>query len=206
MTTVTGYFDTLQDASEAITNLVIVGISRDNISLLSGNTNNAYSPYFDEHGQYISEPSASSLETSAEQNKTTTSQSTATGAGIGATLGGIGGMLVGLGLLAIPGIGPALAAGPLISSMVGAGIGGAAGGVLARAGVADEYVPYYEEGVRRGGHLILANVDDDKAQYTQNVFVRTRAVDVRERADVWQRSGWHVPDDAEDSNDVSKQF
>ncbi len=70
-----------------------------------------------------------------------TADGAAAGAGVGAVLGGLAGLLVGIGALAIPGIGPIIAAGPLAATLAGAGLGAATGGVigaLADAGVPEE--------------------------------------------------------------------
>ena len=82
----------------------------------------------------------------------------ATGAGIGAGLGGAAGLLAGLGVLAIPGLGPVVAAGWLASTTLGVMAGAATGtivGALTEAGVSEEEAPLYAEGVRRGGTLDL---------------------------------------------------
>jgi uncharacterized protein (TIGR02271 family) len=92
----------------------------------------------------------------------------ATGAGIGATLGGVAGLLTGLGLLAIPGIGPVVAAGWLASTAAMAVAGGAAGGLigaLTQSGIGEEEAHTYAEGVRRGGTLVTVRVPDaDRAR------------------------------------------
>lgn len=90
------------------------------------------------------------------------------GAGIGATtgtvLGGIGGFLVGVGLLAIPGIGPILAAGveipAIASTLAGAGIGAAAGGIigaLVGMGIPEERAKVYNEHVKAGDYLLMVS-------------------------------------------------
>src|SRR5205085_5078419 len=93
-----------------------------------------------------------------------------TGAGIGAGIGGAAGLLAGLGLLAIPGVGPVVAAGWLVATAAGAAtgavVGGAAGGLvgsLTGAGVPENDAHFYAEGVRRGGTLVTARVDDARA-------------------------------------------
>lgn len=87
----------------------------------------------------------------------------ATGAGIGATLGGVAGLLAGLGLLAIPGIGPVVAAGWLASTAAVAAAGGAAGGLigaLTQSGIGEREAHAYAEGIRRGGTLVTVRVPD----------------------------------------------
>src|SRR5215210_3649996 len=101
-----------------------------------------------------------------------------TGAGAGAFLGGItGGILgwmVGIGALAIPGIGPVVAAGALATTLGGAALGAAAGGIvgaLVDAGVPDEDARSYEEHVRRGSILLTAHATtDQQARQAQRIF------------------------------------
>ena len=72
-------------------------------------------------------------------------------------------LLAGLGLLAIPGVGPVVAAGWLVATAAGAAAGGLTGGIvgaLTQAGVSDEDAQVYAEGVRRGGTLVTARVND----------------------------------------------
>lgn len=82
------------------------------------------------------------------------------GAAVGATAGGLAGILAGVGLLAIPGIGPILAAG-----FAGAAIGGAMGGLagsFAGLGIPDESAREYEAAVQQGGLFVSVKVDDQE--------------------------------------------
>src|SRR6186713_1009063 len=97
------------------------------------------------------------------------------GAGIGAAVGGTAGLLAGLGLMAIPGIGPVVAAGWLAATAAGAAAGGIAGGIvgaLTQAGVSDEDAQVYAEGVRRGGTLVTARVNDADASRLEAMLDR----------------------------------
>jgi hypothetical protein len=88
-----------------------------------------------------------------------------TGAGLGAATGGAIGALTGLGLMAIPGVGPLVAAGWLVSSLAGAAAGAATGsviGALTQAGVSKD-ADVYAEGLRRGGAVVSARVEDKDA-------------------------------------------
>jgi hypothetical protein len=120
----------------------------------------------------------------------------ATGAGIGAGLGGVAGLLAGLGVIAIPGLGPVVAAGWLASTTLGAMAGAATGtvvGALTQAGVSEEEAPLYAEGVRRGGTLVSARVSEaDRARF--EAMLDPSAVNIRERSGAWQRSGWKTFD------------
>ena len=183
--TVVGLFDTAAEAQSVVQELVNSGFERADISLVANNAKGQYGNY---------------KEVGAD------SSSAAEGAGAGAVgggvLGGVLGLLVGVGALAIPGIGPVLAAGPLAaalgaagaSTLVGAGIGAAAGGIigaLVGAGIPEEDAGFYAEGVRRGGTLVLVKSSDDMAQRAYDTMRRYGAVDVDERSSSWRQSGWN---------------
>lgn len=116
----------------------------------------------------------------------------AAGAGIGAAVGGTAGLLAGLGLMAIPGVGPVVAAGWLAATAAGAVAGGATGGIigaLTQAGVSDDDAHVYAEGVRRGGTLVTARVNDAEAARLESVLDRAslRTSDLR---GAYQKTGW----------------
>jgi hypothetical protein len=114
------------------------------------------------------------------------------GAGIGAVLGGTAGLLTGLGMLAIPGIGPVVAAGWLVATGAGALAGGAAGGIigaLTGMGVSREHAHVYAESIRRGATLVTARVPDSERGRYKAIMDR-EAVNVEERGAALRRSGW----------------
>jgi hypothetical protein len=87
----------------------------------------------------------------------------ATGAGTGAAVGGVLGWLIGVGALTIPGIGPLIAAGPIVAALAGAGAVGAAGGLvggLIGAGIPEVEAKRYAGRIRDGGYLISVHCDD----------------------------------------------
>jgi len=104
------------------------------------------------------------------------------GAGIGAALGGAAGLLAGLGMLAIPGIGPVVAAGWLASTAAMAAAGGATGGLigaLTQSGIGEDDARAYAEGVRRGGTLVTARVDESRRAATDAIMRRFDPTDTR---------------------------
>jgi hypothetical protein len=117
----------------------------------------------------------------------------AAGAGIGATLGGVAGVLAGLGLLAIPGIGPVVAAGWLASTAAMAAAGGAAGGLigaLTQSGIGEREAHAYAEGVRRGGTLVTVRVPDADRMRIEAIMDRynpmdTSSIGSEDRAGDW---------------------
>ena len=127
------------------------GIPHSDISIMSNND----SGWFDRDGSKRIDRDADGRDDRAE--------GAAAGAGIGATVGGVAGLLAGLGLLAIPGIGPVVAAGWLASTAAVAVAGGATGGLigaLTQSGIGEQEAHAYAEGVRRGGTLVTVRVPD----------------------------------------------
>jgi hypothetical protein len=106
----------------------------------------------------------------------------ATGAGAGAVVGGTLGLLAGIGALAIPGLGPLIAAGPIMGALAGAGAGGAAGGLI--GSLIGMGIPEYEakryEGRVKSGHILLS-VHADNSEWTEKakgILERTGAEDI----------------------------
>ncbi len=105
------------------------------------------------------------------------------GALAGGLLGGLGGFLLGISALTIPGIGPIVGSGILLSTLAGAGIGAAAGGLvgaLAEHGVPEAEARGYEESVRRGSILLTVHAHSDaQAREAQGIFAGRGGGDVR---------------------------
>jgi uncharacterized membrane protein len=115
------------------------------------------------------------------------------GAGIGAAVGGVGGLLAGLGSFAIPGIGPFIGAGWLASTLVGVAAGGVAGGLLGSltdAGVDERDAHVYAEGMRRGGTLVSARVDDAHVDAAAAILGQSGSVDIADRRSEYESTGW----------------
>ena len=112
----------------------------------------------------------------AHEKNTKAPEGATTGAGTGALLGGGLGWLAGIGALAIPGLGPFIAAGPIMAALAGAGVGGAVGGLtgaLVGMGIPEYEAKRYEGRVKDGG--ILLSVHSDSSEETK------RAMDILER-------------------------
>ena len=119
--------------------------------------------------------------------------STATGATAGAFIGGGGGLLAALGLIAVPGIGPLVAAGVLATTLVGAAGGSVVGGLigaLTNAGVSEDDAHVYSEGVRRGSSLVTVTTDDARASKADAILNTHKPVDVRQRREAYVAGGW----------------
>ena len=174
--TLTGLFDQYDDARRAVQDLEAAGVPHRDVSIVANNAAGTHSG------------NAAASEAGEEAGK---------GAGIGAAVGGVGGLLAGLGLLAIPGLGPVVAAGWLASAAVGAlggaAIGGAAGGLvgaLTHAGVPEEDAHVYAEGVRRGGTLVTAKVEEDLVPTARRILSDDRSVDLTSRRAAYRTEGW----------------
>lgn len=131
------------------------------------------------------------------ENKTEAGEGAGIGAGVGAALGASGGLLAGLGMIAIPGIGPVVAAGWLTATLAGAiggaVAGGAAGGLIGAlidSGVPDEDAQVYAEGVRRGGTLVSVKVPPEQEPVVLRIFAETGGVDVIKRRQYYKEQGW----------------
>jgi hypothetical protein len=118
----------------------------------------------------------------AHEINTKTPEGIATGAGAGAAVGGVLGWLVGIGAIAIPGIGPLVAAGPVVAALAGAGAGGATGGLvggLIGAGIPEVEAKRYAGRIREGAYLISVHCDDKKwAGRAQEILEATGGRDV----------------------------
>ncbi len=171
----TGLFDRYDDARRAVQDLEAAGVTQRDISIVANDARGAHRDQLD--------PAA---------------QDAGAGAGIGAAVGGLGGLLAGLGLLAIPGVGPVVAAGWLAATAAGAAggavIGAAAGGLvgaLTHAGVSEPDAHVYAEGVRRGGTLVTAKVDEPLLPTARAILSDDRTVNLGERRRAYETEGWN---------------
>src|ERR1700680_57000 len=101
----------------------------------------------------------------AHEKNTKAPEGATTGAGSGAAIGGALGWLAGIGALAIPGVGPLIAAGPIVAALAGAGVGGAVGGIvgaLVGMGIPEYEAKRYEGRVKGGGILLSVHCDDSE--------------------------------------------
>jgi hypothetical protein len=183
MITITRLYDDYQTAARAVEELERAGLPHDNISIIANNST----------GWYDAERDRTEGRIDRDRDGTDDRvEGAATGAGIGAALGGTAGLLAGLGLLAIPGLGPVVAAGWLASTAVVAAAGGAAGGLLGaltEAGLGEEEAHAYAEGVRRGGTLVSARVPETEQARYEAILDRS-SVAIGDRAASWAGVGW----------------
>ena len=177
MKTIVGLFDNFSEAEAVVRDLERAGYDRSDISLVANES---------------SRGSARTTTTTSRSDDGGAAEGAGTGAVIGGVTGGVAGLLASLAGLAIPGIGPVLAAGPLVAALTGAGVGAVAGGLigaLTSAGVPEEHARYYEEGIRRGGTLVTVAASDSDADEVMDIMNRHNPVDIEERASQWRETG-----------------
>ena len=161
-------------AKDIVNKLKVMGFSEDDISVLF--------------------PDRSGTKDFAYEQHTKAPEGATAGGLVGASAGGVLGWLAGIGTLAIPGVGPVLAAGPLLAALAGVAIGGTTGGLigaLVGLGVPEFEAKRYEGKLREGSMLISVHAEDAKQ--------RARAKDVFEVAgaeDICYTSEATVPNDA----------
>lgn len=175
MSVITHLYDTYDEARSASEELIAAGIPESDISIVANNASNRFSTRDDRVVDTVEGGEA-----------------VGAGAGIGAAVGGAAGLLAGVGVMAIPGIGPVVAAGWLASTALGAAVGGAAGGIigaLTQAGVPEDAAHVYAEGLRRGGSLLTVRVPDTERARIEAMLAST-SVDVSERREAYESEGW----------------
>jgi len=181
--TITRLFDNYSDAQNAVQKLEALGVPHSDLSVLANNADGAHGEHHHGHDH--------------DHDGVNDHGDVSRGTSTGAVLGGAGGLLAGLGLLAIPGLGPIVAAGWLAATAAGAGLGALGGaatgtivGALKEAGHSDEEAHVYSEGVRRGGTLLSARVPDELATQAEAVLHSHKSVDAATRGAAYRSQGW----------------
>ena len=185
-TTISRLYENYSEAQSAVARLQAAGIPISDISIVANNSEG----WFSNDGKHKVDRDRDGVDDRAE--------GAGTGAGIGAGLGGTAGLLAGLGLLAIPGLGPVVAAGWLAATAAGAAAGAATGGIigaLTQAGLNNDDAHAYAEGIRRGGTLVTARVPDEDRSYLEGLLDQS-AINLAQRRTAWQKSGWKSFDPA----------
>ena len=183
--TVIGLFRDSNEAQAALHDLEGAGFTREHLNLVA----------FDGSGEYTNR-----LKSDTELGSNTTK---------GAAAGGVAGLLIGLAAVAIPGIGPVIAAGPIAAALAGAGVGAATGGMLGALndmGVPGHEAKYYEEAIRRGGTMLVVHAGGDtSAEQAQSVLDRHGAIDIDEQSTEWKSEGWTPEDTHSDANNYGDE-
>lgn len=183
MQTLVALYRNFTDAQNAVDALARSGVDRNVISLVANNVTGEYSDHLHDDDDAVK----------ADE-----------GAAFGAASGGIIGALVGLGALAIPGIGPVIAAGPLIAALTGGAVGALAGaptgglvaGLIKTHHLDDADAEIYAEGVRRGETLLTVQVDDASVSQTRDLLNKYNPTDIHNESSSWRSEGWSKFDES----------
>jgi len=191
--TVTRLFDSHTEALAALSELERAGIDQDDISMVSNNADNWHEGHKHPGGHAADGP----LGDANGDGENDIADGAGKGATRGGLIGGAGGLLAGLGMLAIPGLGPVVAAGWLASTAVGAAVGAVAGGAtggllgaLKEAGHSDDEANTYAEGVRRGGALVSVRAKDGDIARVEQVLDQQSGIDAASRGQAYRADGW----------------
>src|SRR5579883_1232267 len=161
-TAVFGIYKTISHAEQAVDRIAAAGFSSNDISVLL--------------------PDNQSSKEFAHEKNTKAPEGTTTGVAAGGAIGGTLGLLAGIGALAIPGIGPFIAAGPIMGLLAGMGTGGAIGGIagaLIGMGIPEYEAKRYEGRVKNGGALLSVHSDaSDWTKRAKEILERTGAQDI----------------------------
>jgi uncharacterized membrane protein len=179
--TIVGSFDSFNEAHRVADDLRAAGFLDSDISIVANNAS----------GEYREDARVRDTDKDAS--------ATAKGAVTGAVVGGGAGLAASLAGLAIPGIGPIIAAGPIVATLAGAGTGAVAGGLiggLVDLGVPENDAQYYAEAVRRGGALVTVRADESRADEVTDILRSHGAIDIEGRVERWRESGWERFDPA----------
>jgi hypothetical protein len=162
-TAVFGLYQTRTQAERSVDDLLKSGFSNDDISVLLPDTDRGTKDFAHEKG-------------------TKAPEGTAAGVSAGGAIGGTLGLLAGIGVLAIPGVGPFIAAGPIMGALAGLGVGGAVGGIigaLAGMGIPEYEAKRYEGRIKEGGILLSVHCDTaEEITRSKDVLKHTGAQDI----------------------------
>ena len=157
-----GIFNTRQNAENCVSTLISAGFRNQDISILA--------------------PDAETTKQLATEKNTKAPEGATTGATTGGIIGGTLGLLAGIGAIAIPGVGPFIAAGPIMGALAGLGVGAATGGLvgaLVGMGIPEYEAKRYEGYVRDGGILVSVHGDNsDWVSKAKDILTKCGAKDV----------------------------
>jgi hypothetical protein len=161
-TAVFGIYANAAAAESAVDRLVTVGFSNDDVSVLMSDVKGT--------------------KDFAHEKATKAPEGTAVGVTTGGVIGGTLGLLAGIGVLAIPGVGPLIAAGPIMGALAGLGVGGAVGGLvgaLVGMGIPEYEAKRYAGRVKDGGVLLSVHCDtSQEIDRAKDLLKKTGAEDI----------------------------
>lgn len=187
--TIVRLFDHPADALRAVKRVEALGIDHDDISLIANNREG----WYDEKGVRRERLARKDDDLDGEDDRL---EGAGDGAVTGGAIGGGVGLLAGLGMLAIPGLGPVVAAGWLASTAAGAAAGAITGGVvggllgaLTHEGVDRADAEVYAESIRRGGAVVIVRKHKDRRREIEQAL-SDYATDAAVRRDYYRTGGW----------------
>ena len=161
-TSVFGIYHTENQAERSVDDLLAAGFTNDDVSVLL--------------------PDRQGTKDFAHEKNTKAPEGTTAGVATGGAIGGTLGLLAGIGVLAIPGVGPLIAAGPIMGALAGLGVGGAVGGVvgaLAGMGIPEYEAKRYEGRIKDGGVLLSVHCENsDEVTRAKDLLKQTGAQDI----------------------------
>jgi hypothetical protein len=161
-TAVFGIYHTIQQAERGVDDLIAAGFSTDDVSVLL--------------------PDSQGTKAFAHEKNTKAPEGATAGVTAGGAIGGTLGLLAGIGMLAIPGVGPFIAAGPIFSALAGLGAGGAVGGLigaLVGMGIPEYEAKRFEGRIKEGGVLLSVHCDTSaEISRAKDLLKQTGAQDV----------------------------
>src|ERR1700682_3744085 len=161
-TAVFGIYKSSAQAERAVDQIAAAGFSHNDISVLL--------------------PDTQSSKEFAHEKNTKAPEGTTAGVTTGGVVGGTLGLLAGVGALAIPGLGPFIAAGPIMAGLAGLGVGGAVGGItgaLIGMGIPEFEAKRYEGHLQKGGILVSVHCDtSEEVKRAKDILQRTGAEDI----------------------------
>ena len=182
-------YDTYADAVATIRDLEAHQISHNDISIVANNVDRENDP----------------------THKDAAGKGAGGGAAAGGAVGAGAGLLAGLGMMAIPGLGPVVAAGWLIATAAGAAAGASAGalaggiiGKLTEYEVSEDDAHVYLEAIRRGGALVSVKVNDDKRAIVEDLMDNHGFVDVAARRQAYRANEWSAFDPNAEAYDLAR--
>src|SRR6202049_2944546 len=161
-TAVFGIYNSVTQAEQAVNRLLAAGYTNDSISVLL--------------------PDNKSTKDFAHEKNTKAPEGATTGVTTGGVIGGTLGLLAGIGALAIPGLGPFIAAGPIMGALAGLGVGGAVGGLigaLVGMGIPEFEAKRYQGRIKEGGVLLSVHCDtSEEIKRAKDLLKETGAQDI----------------------------
>lgn len=172
MKTIIGLFKQEGEADAAIRDLERAGFNENHLGVIAPNT------------------VAQRVDLAEDKREGTIQADQKLGTAGGAAVGGLTGLVAGLTALAVPGIGPVLAAGMIAAS---AGLGATAGGLLGTLtsnSITEEDAYTYAEGVKRGGILVVVRADDQHETEVKGIMRNAGALEIETKRKEWEAAGW----------------